>query len=89
MANKISPYQHRDILTPMNDPWDAQSHIFVLEEHGQLRFHYTRNGSYDVLSKPPRLTSVYIRPRARTPEYGQIARIENVIAWAISLKLVV
>ena len=86
MADDISPYQDRDILTPMDEPWDAQSHIIVLSEHGQLRFHRTHGGRYELLREPPDPATVYIGPRARTREYELIARIENVIAREIGAK---
>ena len=77
------PYQERDILVPLTDPWDAQTHIIVLTEHGALRFYRTRSEMFETLDQPPSQADVYIRPRRRSGDYANIERVENVIARAI------
>ncbi len=80
------PYQARDILTPLGDPWDAQTQIMVLPEHGGLRFQRTGEGRFETFDQPPDPATVWIRPRMRAPGYADLLRTENVVARAIETK---
>lgn len=77
------PFRSHDILVPMTDPWDAQSIITVIEEHGRLRFWMHHGADLQILDQPPP-GDIYHRPPLRTVEFAQIKRVENVVAGAIA-----
>ncbi len=76
------PFQSRDVLVPMTDPWDAQSIITVIDEHGRLRFWKRHGDDLKILDQPPP-GDIYRRPASRTVAFAQIQRVENVVAGAI------
>jgi hypothetical protein len=76
-------YKDRDYLIPLNDPWEAQTSILVLKEHGRFRFYRHGEDSAAVADLAPDPASVFIAPARHSTEFELVLRGENLLASAI------
>lgn len=80
----IPAYSPRDILYPLDKPWDEPSHISIIMDSGELRYCRFSNGDLSFLDGPPDLSTVWVKPAHGTEAAGQLLRVENIVLRAIS-----